>query len=546
MNATNYNDRPSVPAKQTVQEMIKLQRRIFERQRKAIETAEFHLTPGFSRYRNEYMRAVSDYDSISGFGALCDAIADSRFAYVADYHTLRLSQRTFVKIVRGVMQQVENIVLCLEFVPIEHQETLDRFLFGKITERTFLRRIHYSDHWPYDIWPNFKQIFDFAIDHGIPIVAIDGDPTFSLSKRDQLAAKIIYNTYKSFSQSTFFVFAGQMHVAPCHLPAAVERVFVRSKLPAPKKTIIYQNAEEIYWRLAEERLEGVEVVKIDSVSFCINNTPPLVQQLSYLHWIHYDEELLEYTELQNTVKTIIRTIGRFLKIPFQNTISTIKVLTPGDLDLAQCIEDGLLTEYEKEHVLSSVASDESVCIPSLSAIYLSSLSLNHAAEEATHFLKQQISGAVLPNDLKDRFYFYVLNEACGFFGSKIINPKRKTEHQGKLRRIAAAARKRKGKRTPFEKAAEFSLSHINFESQKTPLNLKIFSYIKDPRVFNAAAHILGYILGDRLYYALTSGSISKSSIREMFQSPLDGPGESLDFYLSIKERVSNVSIPNRI
>ena len=546
MHAADNNNRANTPARQTVLEMIKLQRRIFEKQRKAIEAAEFHLTPGFSRYRNAYLHAVSEYESVSGFGALCDAIADARLAYVADYHTSRLAQRTFVKIIRGVMQQVENIVFCLEFVPIEYQDPLDRYLLGKISERTFLRRIHYKEHWPYDIWPNFRPIFDLAIDHGIPIIAIDGDPSLSLSKRDQIAAKRIFKTLKLNLHSTVFVFTGQMHIVPSHLPAAVERLFSKSALIPPKKIIVYQNAEEIYWRLAEERLEGAEIVKISDDSYCVNNTPPLVQQLSYLHWINYDEELLEYTELQNTVKTIIRTLGKFLKVPFQTSIRMLRVLTPGDLDLMQCIEDGLLTDTEKEQILSSVESDESACIPSLRAIYLSTLSLNHAAEEASHFLKQHVSGAIVPAGIKDRFYFYILNEACGFFGSKIMNPKRKTEHQGKLRSIVAAARKRKGKRTPFEKAAEFSLAHINFEVQKSNLKRRTFTLITDPKVFNAAAHILGYILGDRLYYSLTSGLVSKSTVRDLFLSPFDGPGESLKLYLSLKEKVSNVSIPNRI
>ena len=49
--------------------------------------------------------------------------------------------------------------------------------------------------------------------------------------------------------------------------------------------------------LAGEGREEVEVVQVGTEEYCVNNTPPLVQQLSYLHWIHYDEEVLEYTEL---------------------------------------------------------------------------------------------------------------------------------------------------------------------------------------------------------------------------------------------------------
>ena len=546
MKVTTPSERPSLLAERAATEMIRFQRRIFERQRAIIESNESHTSPGFSRYRNEYRKAVSDYSEVSGFGTLCDAVAASKIAYVADYHTLRLAQRTFVKLINGVMQQVDSIFLCLEFVPIQYQTDLDKFSMGRISEKTFLRRIRYRHHWPYDIWPNFKPIFDLAKDHGFPMIALDSDSTLSLRKRDALAAKRIVDTSILHPEATILVYVGQMHISPTHLPDAVNALLKKKRLVPPKRVIIYQNAEEIYWQLANERREGAEVVKIDNESFCINNTPPLVQQLSYLHWVRFDEELLEYTELESTVRTVIKTLGKFLRLPYKGALRNVRVLMPGDLDLAQALDNGDLTKYEKGQILASVESEESACIPSLHLIYLATLSLNHAAEEASHFLKQQVSGGEPPFDLKDRFYFYLLNEACGFFGSKLINPKRKTDHMGMLRRIVARSRKRKGKRKPNEKAAEFAMSHIAFEQGKSVLSRKTVNLLKDPFVFNAAAHILGYILGDKLYYGFTSGILSKKQIRLIFASRLDGPDEALNLYLDLSSTVRLIVPPHRI
>jgi hypothetical protein len=262
--------------------------------------------------------------------------------------------------------------------------------------------------------------------------------------------------------------------------------------------------------------------------------------------VRFDEELLEYTELASTVRIVIKTIGRFLQVPFSRAAKRVRVLAPVDLDLLKVLEQGDLTDFEQEQILASVESEESACIPSLHMVYLATLSLNHAAEEASHYLKQDISGGTPPDDLKDRFYFYALNEACGFFGAKIMNPKRKAEHLGKLRRIVAGARKRKGKRTPEEKGAEFALAHIAFERGKGTLPKKVANLLRDPKAFNAAAHILGYILGDKLYYGLTSGMLTKKPIRKLFLSPLDAPQEALDMYLSLQEKVSRVVLPRRI
>ncbi|MCP4678218.1 MAG: ChaN family lipoprotein [Deltaproteobacteria bacterium] len=545
MSNETRQERPSLVARRAVSEMIELQRRIFERQRKIIEKSEAHSSRDFGRYRNEYHKAVSGYSAESGFGALCDAITLARVAFVADYHTLRLAQRTFVKLIHGVMHQVDNLCLAVEFVHADFQEDLDRYLRGKIKESTFLRRIQYREQWPYDIWPNFKPIFELAIDQGFPVIAVDSDSELSLAKRDRLAADRIAEAAARFPDATILVYAGQMHVAVPHLPAAVDRAFVSRGMETPNRVIVYQNAEEIYWQLARARREGVEVVKVDAESYCVNNTPPLVQQLSYLHWVRFDQELLEFTELDATVRSLIKNLGRFLNLPFKKAAREVRVLMPGDLDLMDALEEGGLSEMEIEQVLASVEAEESACIPSMGAIYLATLSVNHAAEESAHFLKYSIAGGRAPEDLKDRFYFTILNEAAGFFGSKVINPKRKTDHQGKLRQIVAQARKRKGKKSAEERAAEFVLEHRSWERGNVPGRVSAKA-LASPAVFNAAAHMLGYMLGDRLYYGLTSGVIVKKVIRDLFVAPLDGPDEALARYLELAEKVRDVKIPRRI
>jgi hypothetical protein len=176
---------------------------------------------------------------------------------------------------------------------------------------------------------------------------------------------------------------------------------------------------------------------------------------------------------------------------------------------------------------------------------MATLSLNHAAEEAAHYLKQAVSKGESPVDLKDRFYYHVMNEACGFFGSKVINPKRKTDHHGSLRRIAAGARNKKGKVSIEERAALFVLEHLSWERHGR-VGRRGAKSLTDPLVFNAAAHMLGYMLGDRLYYGLTTGTVDKKSIRSLFVEPLDGPDEALTKYLAFTELLRDTKVPRRI
>ena len=61
-------------------------------------------------------------------------------------------------------------------------------------------------------------------------------------------------------------------------------------------------------------------------------------------------------------------------------------------------------------------------------VYLGNLSMNHASEEATHFLRHVMSGCQEPLNLVDAFYARALEEAVGFLGSKMLNHKRKCPH----------------------------------------------------------------------------------------------------------------------
>jgi hypothetical protein len=517
---------------------------LFDRHRRIIEANEASPSPGLRRYYNEYKKSVNGIPTESGFGAMCDAIAASRIAYVADYHTLELSQRTFLKLVHAVSQQLDNLCLALEFVNADHQEHIDKYLSGKIGEKTFLRRIEYKKNWPYPIWPHFRPIFDLARSQGLPLIGIDSSPNLPLSSRDRKAAKVLTEASCRYSGSTLLVLVGRLHVAPPHLPAAVDRAFARQGFSAPRRVIVHQNSEEVYWQLAAERRESLEVVRLSSDSYCVLNTPPLVEQLSYLHWIRYDEELLEYTSLDSTVRLFIRTLAEFLHLALDGAQRDLRVLVPGDMMLADLLGN-IMERSRRKRLLLQVEADESVYVPEARTIYLGTLSVNHAAEEAAHFVKHAAGGGSEPKELRDRFYFHALNEACGFFGSKVINPKRKADHPGKLRRIAALGSGRSGKPTTEERAATIALAHLSWERGRgRPLS--VGQLLADPGVFVTAAHMLGYILGDKLYYGLVSGHVPKGLVRELFLSPLDSAYEAFERYLELSSLLADIAIPRRI
>ena len=71
-------------------------------------------------------------------------------------------------------------------------------------------------------------------------------------------------------------------------------------------------------------------------------------------------------------------------------------------------------------------------------------------------------------------------------------------------------------------------------------------YDCDAEDFNAVTHILGYRLGDRLYYGLTSGQIRKAEARALFMDSFAEEGSALTTYLYLVGRTARVKVPERM
>jgi hypothetical protein len=57
---------------------------------------------------------------------------------------------------------------------------------------------------------------------------------------------------------------------------------------------------------------------------------------------------------------------------------------------------------------------------------------------------------------------------------------------------------------------------------------------------------LGYMLGDKLYYAVKRGKFSMQRIREIFRDPFDKPMKAFECYLEVCERVKKIKHVSRL
>jgi uncharacterized iron-regulated protein len=513
-------------------EIGRLQRQLWRRQKRLITRSVTGAGAEFRAYEGRYLRRTCDFAREASYSDLLVEAARADVVFVGDYHTLKQSQRSFHKLIQRRWSR-RPLVLALEFVQGRHQDALDDYLAGRLSEERFLKAIEYGRHAVFDTWPNFKPLFDFARQHRVPLVAIDL-LSGSLAARDEYAAQRICESAHMHPDAQIFVLAGQLHVARPHLPATVER-----RTPELRPLVVYQNCERIWWSLQREGRElEVEACVVREGEWCLINTPPVVVQQSYLDWIEGGAQPLDGAALEARFRFLARTVARFLSLEsreLHEALAQVSVYTAGDLSFLDRLP---LNARERRMIEKQILERESYYLPRARVAYLANLSVNHAAEEAAHFVRNVVSGAsdaVRP--LTDAFYARILEEACAFCGSKILNPRRKCPHEPEFERLARSG-------DAFTRqVARFVLLHRAVERGERRAAMRLS--FAGPSLFNAVTHSLGYMLGERLYYALALGLASKAEVRALFLDPLGEEGEAFATYMRLSRKLAEVQIPQR-
>jgi hypothetical protein len=282
------------------------------------------------------------------------------------------------------------------------------------------------------------------------------------------------------------------------------------------------------------------VVEIADQAYALLTASPVVCQQSFLTWMDQAEDGTPAARIywadsgRRAVRMSAYAIGRALGLPVRDAVKKVTVVGPADLSFFERLrESGLFSAREMRQIRAQILASESYYIPKARMIYLATLSLSHAAEEAAHMLRHRFSGEGIddPKGLVDAFYSRVMNEAVGFLGSKIVNPNRQTVHNKELS-VIAAGKSLGGLDTPdaFEIAAAIlALDHKRMElGKRVPRLSRVFH--ASPELFIAVTHILGYILGDHLYSALVSGKLSRREARTLFREPFEEEGAALLLY----------------
>jgi hypothetical protein len=558
---------------------LALQRALFEANHRRINAAVEGYTDAFRRYEQTYRRTVRSAVGPAPLEALIQDTQRARVVLVGDYHTLKQSQRAFLRLLRRQPVRDHHIVVALEHLPADRQPDLERFLAGRLSEATFRRRVQWDQRWPFGPPADFEPIFHLARARGWRVVGVDLEaPGQGLGVRDDFAAERIAEHLAADPRARVFCLMGDMHLAPAHLPRALGRAAARRKVPCSILRV-HQNPEQIWFELAAAGVvDDHDVVALKDRAYALLSVSPVVCQQSFLTWL--DEVYDGGAEGavgggpeagRRLFSEAARVLGRALRLPARAALRDVAVVGPADLSFFErLVEGGLFTRQELRGIKAHILASESYYIPRARLVYLATLSVNHTAEEASHFLRHHCSGEGIdePRGLVDAFYSRVLNEAIGFMGSRIVNPKRKGVDLAELTTLAgpdpeaAPPPPHPLRSHPEPRAtaasghapalvgevdtavARYVLAHKRMEAgQHVPWLSQVFH--GSPGLFNAVTHVLGYLLGERLYFGLVRGVLSTKDARDLYFEPFEEEGAALLKYFELAARVGMLSVPRR-
>ncbi len=530
------------------EELIRIQRQIFRKNQRIIEDSILVSEKGFYAYEKNYQRRVRDFQTPVTLGELKRALRRAQWIYMGDYHTNRQSQRALLRVLKLLIGQQRNFVIALEFIQKKHQEVLDKFLKKKMSLNSFLKFINVKKNFHFDLWENFEPIFDFARYYRLQVFGIESAPYGSgLKKRDQAMAKTLAEIRQRLPETKILTFVGDLHIAPENLPHQVKKA-VGPTYEENKEIYLYQNSEKIYWKLAtDHREEEVEIVRIDSKSFCLINTPPIVWQQSYLNWLENEEEEIDYLDPRHSFLDLTKRIAGFLRLKLPRNKEEVEVFTCGDFSFLERLkEDHEFSSEEKKQIKRQVELSESYYIPKRKWVYLANISLNHAAEEASHFIRHLMAGDDVPKGAQDIFYGRVLQEALGFFGSKIVNPKRKCLRVRDFESMVDYFRRVK---VPRDRTFELEVGHSVLELKKMEKQNRALAnpqnMIQHHDLFFGVSHALGYMLGEILYHAMMKGKLTKKEIGKLFRDSWMQEGKAFWVYGDLMARFASLPLPQR-
>ncbi|MCB0411475.1 MAG: ChaN family lipoprotein, partial [Bdellovibrionales bacterium] len=477
--------------------------------------SQVHLLAGESsedvkRYEATYKKEFAGRWQASDELTFLKTLRHKRIVFGGDFHAFSQSQRLHLRVLRKLHQP---LILALECFESHHQKWIDKFMASQISEDEFLKKTGWHRKWGFP-WNHYRPLVEWAKKAGAQIVGLNlyekCRSLESLEKRDLHSAKIIAQLYENHPDCLIYVVYGDLHLAQPHLPKMVE-----NEVGEPiSQLTLFQNSDELYFRFVRKIADENAVwLKGSCDRYCQMSSPPWVKWQSYLMFLEhsFDHDLSEDGELDFTdhIASLVKFLAKDfeLKIPVRD-LAVYSV----DQGYSEHLIFSELKLNERRIADQFLREGRSFFLPREGLIFLSRLSINHAAALAGKYIHSKLCGADRPFwDQPADFQRAIWVEAVGFFFSKLVNDQRKSET---LRTLKARLSSQDGRKLTQgalklaldQRMLEVIYVHAGRLPELKKKTLRTLFYLE-------AARHLGEMMGEKLFQGYRKQRFAAENIK---------------------------------
>ena len=492
-------------------------------------------------YAQSYKTDIERPFQLSTMDEVCREMEGVQVVYGGDFHSFSQAQRFHLRRLRSLILK-RKVVLALECFLKEHQEIVDQY--GQLSEEDFLTQVQWDSHWGFP-WSNYKPLLQWAKKYGMPLLAL-GSSHEHLEKRDQVAASQIHSSLNSYPDHVHYILFGDLHIAQSHLPQKVSEL---SHGHPNLSLTLYLNGEKVYFDLAQQGREDVEVVKFDKNQFCILSSPPWVKWQSYLMYLEenfdfiledseeedFQEEGFQedsfgqergswkkrfHVDYTDHVFSLTQMIASRLKIDIKDhDLAVYSLKDYGVLDI--CKEK--LSPTKLHLAQNLVEQNMSFYIPESSFLYLAKPTVNQAATLAAHYIHGKLSGRrEVLWDFPDHFINLIWVEAMGFFLSKWVNPKRQAQAISNFKKYLKSFEFPEHSSEPLLLALTQKMTELLSAYGTEKPGFTDYK-VKEKMSYIHGAQFLGGLLGDRYFALYRRGIIDRERVCQLLSQNVFDP-----------------------
>ena len=428
-------------------------------------------------------------------------IDSANVIFWGDFHGVRQFQKNLLRWLKKQDLSKSSIVVALECLPTSSQKWVDQYLSSFISEEEFLEKVRWNKVWGFP-WSHYKPIFDWVREKKQKLQLINGPKLKSTSRqREKWGVEILAKLVSSQVNTKVFVLYGEYHLLPKGFPSIVNK---NKKL---KPLYIFQNSDSLYFQRppSEQSAEG-EFFKSGLNYFCIQNVSPWVKWQNYNLFLESSSES-EFEEDLDLTEHVLG-LSQILSQTFQMKLDPnhYAVFTSAD----RALWDHLKKLPEDEFRLFEGLIEEGMSFVYLPGgwAFLGRISANESASLATQALLFQynpkLGWSLEPEQL---WNFLIWIHAFSYFGSKLINPHRKTPSLVDLQKKSRLLSGRPVERQAARLAVHYTL-HQSLGSESSFSSMSLSDGVR----FQAVKWISS-LLGEKLFNAYNQRALSLSTLK---------------------------------